>query len=315
MITTTEVQVRVRRFTPTGLTPEKWEWARGSVVDAVVAAEPASLEQAKILASRLCSFLSWVPVTVWDGQSRPDLSVVVTAVRVAEFTSQKVLPHLTQRSRDTYCVYLQRIRRGLSGSQLAPKRKSVCRVAAAVDFWPRVTHMGCLPSLVAAFERSGSTLNPAVWSGFGKFLSWDLQPLLAGRSQGSARVLGCGTLSSVHAGVLSLRAARLPSVEVVPAPNNQRSLHQGPREHSVTVVKVKMSRAAALRAAKAAMASHNAPPAVITVPALSPDLEAMVSLWSPTGVTPQQWGRVDGAARDAVRAYQPSRQSAVRDAR
>jgi hypothetical protein len=56
-----QVKARVGRFTPRSLTGVEWAVARAAVTTAVVGAEPSSVEQAKLLASRLCGFLAWLP--------------------------------------------------------------------------------------------------------------------------------------------------------------------------------------------------------------------------------------------------------------
>ena len=83
------VEARVRRFAPRGLSEPEWALAREVVVELVVRAEPASVEQAKILASRLCSFLAWLPLDGWDRVGVPDLARVLTVGRVEAFTSRE----------------------------------------------------------------------------------------------------------------------------------------------------------------------------------------------------------------------------------
>ena len=89
---TNEIKARVGRFTPRSLTGAEWAQARAAVTAAVVAAEPSSVEQAKLLASRLCAFLAWLPAGDWDRTCAPDLAAVLTDGRIRLFASAAGMP-------------------------------------------------------------------------------------------------------------------------------------------------------------------------------------------------------------------------------
>jgi len=74
---TQDVEARVRRLVPKGLSQAEWAVAREVVTAAVVAAEPSTLEQAKLLASRLCAFLAWLPVDDCGRTDAPALELVL----------------------------------------------------------------------------------------------------------------------------------------------------------------------------------------------------------------------------------------------
>ena len=113
---TNEIKARVGRFTPRSLTGAEWAQARAAVTAAVVGAEPASVEQAKLLASRLCAFLAWLPAGDWDRMCAPDLAAVLTDGRIRLFASAAGMPGGRKSSRDRVRVALRRCAAGMSGA-------------------------------------------------------------------------------------------------------------------------------------------------------------------------------------------------------
>ena len=327
MSRTQDVEARVRRFVPKGLSQAEWAVAREVVTAAVVAAEPPTLEQAKLLASRLCAFLAWLPVDDWDRTDGPALELVLNEGRVLAFTSAEGMPHASKRSRDAYRVNLNRLVRALAGVVRVGAVRHDGAPVAARAFWPRVADAGPFPVLAAAYSGSGSALHGGLWAGIVDDLTLDLTVLPARGDRAvaaNAPAEPAGTVRRVQAAAASLRDAKTPVTEVVPA-NAPGSSFPAPRE-AVARSGKRPSPAAAKRAARAAQAARTAcelvtpaasdlvmPPA--TPPALPDELAAMLVDWTPQDLDSERWPLVREAVTAAVVAYRPTSARTLRNCR
>lgn len=309
-----DVEGRVRRFTPRGLSEAEWSLARDAVVAAVVAAAPVSLEQAKLLASRLCAFLAWLPIEDWDRTGSPDLGRVLTCRRIEAFTSPAVMLGAAKSGRDAYRAKLNRLERAAAGVP-RPVRAPASASAASRGFWPAVTSRGPFSVLAAAYAAYGCSLHGNAWAGIVHDLTWDLRALHdhGDRSSSSAAHQAmAGTLADVQASAALLRDAKAPILGVVPANATEHEMQ------SAATVKRPMSRAAAIRAAKAARAAREARAAagpVAEVPALPEDLDGMLRGWTPQDLDAERWAMVEAAVVAAITAYRPSTAGSLRNVR
>lgn len=309
-----EIEARVRRFTPRSLTEAEWTQARDAVVAAVVAAEPASLEQAKLFASRLCAFLAWLPVSDWDRTDVPDLSAVLTDGRIRAFTSPAGMPSGRKSSRDRARVMLRRLSRAVSGVGRVRAGRVTIAPAVARAFWPAVRGIGPFTVLAAAYRGSGESLHGNVWAGIVDDLAMDLTtlPRVKAASASTAQRRARGTALAVQAAAAALRDATAPALGVVPASTTKHEMQP------VTVVKRPVSRAAAIRAARATRAAREAQEAcgpVADVPALPEELAAMLRGWVPQDLDVDRWAMVEAAVVEAVTAYRPPSAGSLRNVR
>ena len=309
-----EIELRVRRFTPRSLTAAEWAQARGAVVAAVVEADPSSVEQAKLLASRLCAFLAWLPVSDWDRTGSPDLGAALTDGRIRAFTSPTGMPRDAKASRDRVRVMLRRLAREVSGvGRVHTGRVTIAPVAARA-FWPAVSGIGPFTVLVPAYRASGESMHGNVWAGIVDDLTVDLTalPRVKAAAASNAHPGPRGTVLAVQAAAAALRDATAPVLGVVPANTSKHD------EQPVTVAKRAVSRAAAIRAAKEAQAAREAQAAVGPVaelPSLPEALAGMLVGWTPQDLDSERWDMVETAVVAAVTAYQPPTAGSLRNVR
>ena len=303
-----QIQARVGRFTPRSLTDVEWAQARAAVTAAVVAAEPSSVEQARLLASRLCGFLAWLPPGDWDRTCAPDLAAVLTDGRIGLFASTAGMPGARKSSRDRVRVTLRRCTRGMSGVGRVRGGRAAAAPAVARAFWPAVAGIGPFTVLAAAYRASGESMHGNAWAGIAGDLSIDMsslatvEPGLAGRAVASnARPGGRGTVLAVQVAAVLLRDAKAPASGVVPASTKKQE-----------------TQPAAIRAARAAQAGRAALATagpVAAVPALPQELAGMLVGWTPQGLDAGRWAMVEAAVVAAVAAYQPASAGSLRNVR
>ena len=311
-----QIQARVGRFTPRSLTGAEWALARPAVTAAVVAAEPSSVEQAKLLASRLCAFLAWLPAGDWDRACAPDLAAVLTDGRIRLFASAAGMPRVRKSSRDRVRVALRRCARGVPGAGPVCGVRAATAPAVARAFWPAVAGIGPFTVLAAAYRSSGESMHGNAWSGLAGDLAMDMSslpvavPAAARRAAVSnARPGGRGTVLAVQVAAVLLRDAKAPALGVVPASTKMHETQPAARGERP------VSRAAAIRAARAAQAGRaalaDAGP-VAAVPALPGELAGMLVGWTTQGMDAGRWAMVEAAA---VAAYRPASAGSLRNVR
>jgi hypothetical protein len=321
---TNEIKARVGRFTPRSLTGAEWALARPAVTTAVVAAEPSSVEQARLLASRLCAFLAWLPAGDWDRACAPDLAAVLTDGRIRLFASPAGMPRSRKSSRDRVRVALRRCARGLPGPGPVRGGRAAIAPAVARAFWPAVAGTGPFTVLAAAYRASGESMHGNAWAGIAADLSIDMSSLpvavpaaarpaaVSNAVASNARPGGPGTVLAVQVAAALLRDAKAPASGVVPASTKKHETQPAAR------VERPVSRAAAIRAARAAQAGRaalaDAGP-VAAVPALPGDLAGMLVGWTPQGMDAGRWAMVEAAVVAAVAAYQPASAGSLRNVR
>ena len=176
-----QIQARGGRFTPRSLTDAEWALARAAVTAAVVAADPSSVEQARLLASRLCGFLAWLPAGDWDRACAPDLAAALTDGRIGLFASTAGMPRSQKSSRDRVRVTLRRCTRGMSGVGRVRGGRAASAPAAARAFWPVVAGTGPFTVLAAAYCASGESMHGNAWAGIAGDLSIDMSSLPVAR--------------------------------------------------------------------------------------------------------------------------------------
>lgn len=145
---------------------------------------------------------------------------------------------------------------------------------------------------------------PTVWAGLVDDLTWNLATVGdgdrdRGTGQGTAPEPVAGTVGAVRASAVVLRDAQAPMVEVSPANANPAHRPAEPARSGK-----RPSRAAALRAARAAIAEQQARPAPVE-PVLSAELAATMEGWAPRNVSSQTWLAVSVAVNTALAAYRP----------
>jgi hypothetical protein len=309
-----EIKARVGRFTPRSLTDAEWALARPVVTAVVVGAEPSSMEQAKLLASRLCAFLAWLPACDWDRTSAPDLAAALTDGRIRLFTSPAGMPRGKKSSRDRTRVILRRCARGMSGTGPVRGGRAASAPAVARAFWPAAAGIGPFTVLAAAYRASGESMHGNAWAGIAGDLSIDMSRLATVEPgvASSAQPGGRGTVLDVQAAAALLRDAKAPASGVVPA-STKRTETQ-----SAAGVERPVSRAAAIRAARAAQtqrASLAAAGPVASVPELPEDLAGMLIGWTPQGPAAARWALLEAAVAVAVTAYRPASAGSLRNVR
>lgn len=298
---------------------------REAVVAAVLLAEPASVEQAKLLVSRLCAFLAWLPVSVWDRETVVDLDAVLTTGRIAEFTSSVGMPTHSRSSRDAFRVALTRIRKAQSGLRSVRLARSAKAPVASKGFWPQVTGRGPFPVLIAAYADSGGSMHVNVWAGLAGDLTarWDLSTINAGpASSDGSMSQASGTVTPVRAAAAALRDATTLAGEVSSTIATTSSTTVTP---PATVGGTRRpSRAAVLRAAKAAAAERAVAAGTAAeaggvegapVQVLDEALMGLLDGWSPQGFDDARWAVISEAARAAVVAYRPGSAGVLRNVR
>ncbi len=298
--THTEITVRVRRFTPSRLDAPAWAAARDAAVEAVLAANPPTLLEADYYCTHLTLFLASLSTGVWDRVSEPDIAQLLTSTAIDVFTSETGMPGKSKYTRKTARTRLRQLQRAALDRTKAPSRpRATSRKASR--FWMRVTGLAPFTALAEAYRTAGGSLHITSWMEIAESLTTDLRTMSPAANATTPPV---GTLRGVQMGAEALREVK--------APQGVRLMATQPT--SSTTVAKPMSRAAALRMARAAQTAVAAP-LITPVPALATELQTMVDGWRPQGVSEQVWAPVEAAAATAMAAYAPTSQSSLMNIR
>ena len=302
MVTPTHIEIaaRVRRFTPRRLDAVAWAAAREAVVQAVLAANPPTLLEADYYCTHLTLFLAGLSREKWDQVSAPDVAQLLTSTAIDVFTSEMGMPGKSKHTRQTARTRLRQLQRGVLGrTKVASSPRAASKKASG--FWMRVTGLAPFTALAEAYRTLGGSLHITAWMEFAESLSTDLLTMFPAAN---ATALPVGTLRGVQMGAEALREVKAP----------QGVSLMATQPTSSTPAAKPMSRAAALRMARAAQTTAPAPQ-LAPAPALATELQTMVDGWCPQGVSAQVWAPVAAAAATAMAAYAPASKSSLMNIR
>ncbi len=293
------VLARLDRYRPSSLSGREWTLAGPVVRAAVVAAGPTDAEDAKGLVSRLCLLLAGP--CGWDRTTAPDLTGLLGEAGIAAHLDRLRAAGKAGKTRENHRADLRRLARAVAG--LPPRQPAAPRPvpsaaggrAELLGAWN-----GPLTALAAAWEeRSGRPLRRE-----------DLDPVVASlvvRKGACASPTPPGTVP--HSPVAAVWAAAADAVttrgEV--AANSVVSSRAGTSRpaHSGG-----LSRAAALRQARAAMASAGQPagPRLADAPDLStldPGVAEAIVSYRPKRIPTESWAAMAAVCQRLVAGYRP----------
>ncbi len=300
---------RLARYTPYLLTAAQWALAQAPVTNAVLAAAPADAADAMGLASRLCRLLVEHPG--WDGLSVPDLALLVTDPGISAHIARLAASGTSSQGQGKHLCDLRRLKHALAGTVApvrAPVRKPVAPSAATRPLMSWLAAGEPLLTAVAAYEKStGRSLSKKV-----------MNRAAEGAPASSAAAPDPGT-------VLSLSSVGAPAWEVVSPRTWARSssestsgpLRSAARAASATssatsrtsgpATSVKPSRAAALRAAKAAASARSAPTvtALPDVSLLPAKVQEAIAEYRPAALSAERWEILGPLCRRLIASYAP----------
>ena len=293
-----EVVTRLDRYRPSCLSGRDWELAGPAVRAVVLASRPSAAEDAKGLVSRLCLFLAGP--CGWDRTAAPDLAGLLGETGIAAHLDRLRTSGKAGKTRENHRVDLRRLARAVAG--LPSRQPSAPRSAPAAPAgraellaaWP-----GPLTALAVAWEqRSGRPLRRK-----------ELDPVVASlvvREGACASPAAPGTMACSLPSVLAAAADVVPTRGEV----TTNSVVSSVRSASRPGRSGGLSRAAALRQAKAAMAAAGQPfgPRLADAPDLSTldrgVAEAIVS-YRPKRIPAGRWAAMAAVCQRLVAGYGP----------
>lgn len=306
MATTSEsVRARVERYTPKCLSEAQWGLARISVREAILATKPGSVEDARLLASHVCLFLAGSVAWVDDGE--PDLSALLTPMAIAGHLGRMQTAGKSRKTRAVHRADLRRISRALAGTPTpASTNSGVAALRSIPD--PGLLDVAVLPVPLAAIAAAWTQRTGLVMT---RVTLDPVAGILAGSAGGSVTVDGAGTLDQDSAAALAAVTDAAPEgVSDAPMTSTRPTSQTTPGEPAASPT-MKLSRAAALRHAKAAMAAAEA---VTTGPTLAPepDLDALppdvreaIANYRPNALDDREWESLAGLTRRLVAGHNP----------
>lgn len=292
----------LRRYQPDGLSPEQWDKARETAIEAVLATGVTSLRQAQNSLSRFGVFLSWHPM--WVRSSEPDMKTLLTSAYIDSFVSVKNANRVTR-------TYLRGVARAVGALPVAAPIATQRTRPVAVRFWTKVVDLGPFTALAAGYRRLGNSLTMCTFGGISERLTgpqWDRGRLVAQDSQDCTSVLLPEATATLCAAAVELRDASDPA-----------SMSGSPAVTKKTVtakVAKPLSRTAMLRAAKAAQnvrdaaaiqrATGKSPePTLAALPLLPEEIAKAIVDFCPYRFGETNWERVAEATRHIVAGYDP----------
>lgn len=293
-----EVVGRLDRYRPACLSGRDWALAGPAVRAVVLAARPTDAEDAKGLVSRLCLFLAGP--CGWDRISAPDLAGLLGEAGIAAHLERLHGAGKAGKTRENHRADLRRLARAVAG--LPPRQRAAARPAPALRGGSAelfCAWSGPLTALAVAWaKRSGRPLRRE-----------DLDPvvaLLVGRDAPCALPEAPGTVPAPSAVAVLAVAGDVVTTRGEVAANSVVS----PRAGAGPCGSGGLSRAAALRQAKAAMAAAGqaAGARLADVPDLGAmDLkvaEAVVS-YRPKRIPAGRWAAMAAVCQRLVAGYGP----------
>ena len=291
-----EVQARLDRYRPSCLSGRDWALAGPAVRAAVLAARPADAEDAKGLVSRLCLFLAGP--CGWDRTAAPDLTGLLGEAGISVHLDRLQAAGKAGKTRENHRADLRRLVRAVAG--LPPRQPAAARPARlapvgqakVLEGWT-----GPLTALAAAWEqRLGRPLRRE-----------DLDPVAAWLGETTAPCAppaAPGTMP--FAAVLAAAAGAATTRGEVAAnsvvPSRAGAARPGRSGH--------LSRAAALRQARTAMAAAGQPAGARLADA--PDLGAMdpkvaeaIVSYRPKRIPAGRWAPMAAVCQRLVAGYRP----------
>lgn len=299
-----EVVGRLDRYRPACLSG--WDWAlAGPTVRAVVlAAGLTDAEDAKGLVSRLCLFLAG-PCS-WGRTVAPDLAGLLDEAGIAAHLERLRAAGKAGKTRENHRADLRRLARAASG--LPPRQRSAPRVPAVrpallagagqaklLGAWN-----GPLAALAAAWaKRSGRPLRRE-----------DLDPVVASLVGSEGACASPGTPGTVSAAGVAAVLAAAADVATTRGEVGANSVVHARAGDSPPVRSRGLSRAAALRQAKAAMAAASQPagPRLADPPDLStlqPGVVEAVVSYRPKRIPTESWAATAAVCQRLVADYRP----------
>ena len=299
-----EVLGRLDRYRPSSLSGREWTLAGPAVRAVVLASGPTDAEDAKGLVSRLCLFLAGS--CGWDRTAAPDLTGLLGEAGIAAHLDRLRAAGKAGKTRENHRADLRRLARAANG--LPGRQPAASRVAAARPVPPAPAGRaellggwtGPLSALAAAWEqRCGRPLRRD-----------DLDPVvasLAGRTAPCASPEAPGTMPAPSAVAVLAAAGDVVTTRGEVAANSvvsSRAGAGGPGRSGG------LSRAAALRQAKAAMAAVGKPagPRLADVPDLStldPGVAEAIVSYRPKRAPTESWAAMAAVCQRLVAGYRP----------
>jgi hypothetical protein len=294
-----EVAARLDRYRPSCLSGREWTLAGPAVRAAVLAAGPSDAEDAKGLVSRLCLFLAGP--CGWDRTAAPDLAALLREAGIAAHLDRLRAAGKAGKTRENHRGDLRRLARAVAG--LAPRQPPAPR--------PVPSPVGGRAELLGAWNGPLTSLAAAwgLWSGR-PLRREDLDPVVAslvGRTAPCASPEAPGTMpSSPVAAVLAATADAVTTRGEVAA-NSVVSSRAGAIRPGRSGG---LSRAAALRQAKAAMAAAGRPagPRLADAPDLSildPGVAEAIVSYRPKRIPTESWASTAAVCQRLVAGYRP----------
>ncbi|MDE3204884.1 MAG: hypothetical protein KGQ66_11790 [Acidobacteriota bacterium] len=294
-----EVVSRLDRYRPACLSGPHWALAGPGVRAVVLAAFPTDAEDAKGLVSRLCLFLAGP--CGWDRRAAPDLAGLLGEAGIAAHLDRLRASGKAGKTRENHRADLRRLARAVGGmppGQPAPSRPTPPAPGGRAELLGAWN--GPLTALAAAWEqRAGRPLRRE-----------DLGPVVAslvGRTAPCASPEAPGTMPSSPVAAVLAAAADAVTTRGEVAANSVVSSRAGAGAPGRSGG---LSRAAALRQAKAAMAAAGQPagPRLADAPdlaAMDPKLAEAIVSYRPKRIPAGRWAPMAGVCQRLVAGYQP----------
>lgn len=299
MSVSSEIVGRLDRYRPSSLSGREWTLAGPAVRAAVLAANPSDAEDAKGLVSRLCLFLAGP--CGWDRTTTPDLAGLLGEAGIAAHLERLHGAAKAGKTRENHRADLRRLARAVAG--LPPRQRAARRPAPALRVRSGElfgTWSGPLSALAAAWaKRSGRPLRRD-----------DLDPVvvsLVGRNAACASLEASGTMPTSSVAAVLAAAGDVVTTRGEVAANSIESSRAGVGRPARSGG---LSRAAALRQAKEAMAAAGKPagPRLADVPDLStldPGVAEAIVSYRPKRVPTESWAAMAAVCQRLVAGYRP----------